>query len=786
MKRLLVLIHIAVIAAGLISQKMHASAQSINQSKNIAPAARISPLDRLFKISTMKGYLFPPKQEFVMPVIEYNDRFNSLLLLPKNESFSNVQAYNLSPDKKLLFIETTGSGIKLPVLPQISKKIVPEKITPQISVTNIIDTQSGKQIATFNDVITYKFSPDQTMLLIGQALQKTLLKTKYAETFQYNLFDTASQSVVKTLSNVQAIDFTPDNKLIVQYNNGTAEKMNIKDIKPYRTFGYFIPKIATEALSLQDKKILQKFKYDLASRTLTITPTSPWKPQKWSKISSYYISPDEHFILAKSQALFRVGDMPVQWALDKAIEMISKEKNTVEFLSMKTGEQLQEFPNVISYEFNPINQVPARLLIFNINNDTKKPYYQLIDSEGALVRDFENVASAYFDFVGNLVVMDQKGKMTLYDAIKGISLEEKEQSQKLQEQREQERLRRENSEEYMTFSQRQERQQQIEEEIAKRQQELYAGLPEKLKENLSKEQGQLGLQEERQQKIWEGLPEELKENLKKVELMEKEKQAIEEPMLSEKELTEIKNAYARSTAPVQGISLDQYIQKYKEKKIESLQQKKELQEIQKPLIEQGAQKPEVLPAGQPKQSEKAQTIQDLMTTFVKVQAEFPQGLESLEDIDKSIAINEQLKSIVANILDRLTKATENERLDLFEIYNNFDLKQKKKFSELFFASSGEKFNDKQNIYSIYSSDGRYRADRIKDIKEIGLWTAKPAGGWLYAGEVLPNKPKEFSKIIRFRFITPKLLHNLYLFFIDENYDMGVINVRTELDKLQAK
>lgn len=394
------------------------------------------------------------------PVIFYDPKPHRMsLYFVENNQLSNssiapinVSSYNFSPQKKyLIFQMTSGSmqsdtswteSLKIKALEKITGHKIGEKIDNAI-VTKIVDIQAQKEIASFDgQLITYEFSPDETTLFIARKNLNKKLSNEgahplgsiglrpYNDTMQYELFDITSQSMLKTFENVQAIDYTTDNNLIVQYDDETVKEFTLQ--KSSSLFSRFSSTGINEKIG-DVQNISKKITYYDTTKELSITLANR-KKIKETDVTAYSLSPLKNYlVLFKGQTSYAVN--------------------------MKTGKSELIAADTITYEFSP-DQKETHLVVLGAPREYftgETTIYSLVDSvsNSTSLATFTIDNTFYFKSSNKLIVVDKNGASTSYDAQTGIS-SEKEQHQKRKQLMKEIRTKKQMAEKPLTTTQPQE------------------------------------------------------------------------------------------------------------------------------------------------------------------------------------------------------------------------------------------------------------------------------------------------------------------------------------------
>jgi hypothetical protein len=369
------------------------------------------------------------------PVVFYEPKTKkmSLYFVENNQlkdtpiSPTQISSYNFSPQKKYLIFQTTTLNMVKPAISwtealkiQIYEKItgykMGEKTDSPTNITKIVNLQTLQEVGSFDgDLITYQFSPDETTMLISRRHLGKKLSNEGAlklgarpenDTTRYKLFDIASQSTLKTFENIQTIDYTAEDNLIVQYDNETTKKITIQ--RSSSIFSRFMSPISEKTVDTQN--ISQKITYYDATKELSITLAHGKKITE-ANVMAYTLSPLKNYLV------------------------IQKEQ-TLHLLNMKTGKSNLITTNVITYEFSP-DQKETRLVVLGAPREYftgENTFYSLVDSEkpSASLTTFTVDNTCYFKSPHELIVINKNGTFASYNPQTGISYEREQQQKRKQ------------------------------------------------------------------------------------------------------------------------------------------------------------------------------------------------------------------------------------------------------------------------------------------------------------------------------------------------------------------
>jgi hypothetical protein len=380
------------------------------------------------------------------------------LASPIQKKIHDVVSYKLSPRKKYLIIhQETIEGATTRIMGEFFGKL--GKRTQIL----LINPRTGELITSFDvgKLLTYAMDPSEDLLLIARPKKswnapfgKNKPSNVHASSvsgfrepsatgaiLQYEIFDLTSQQKnisIKTIENVQAIQFNKSHELLVRYDDETIEKIKfqrntsffskiINTIMP----SYFTTKwnIILSTPTETEKENLIGTMYDEKHKTLKLTIPELKETKDFKKINSYHLSPQINFIMIDSPVTGII-------ATQKKISGASEDTDTT-FIDLQHDVKNKTFSNVISYEWN---HDETRLIIFctqiGLFGADSKPTYQLFDTlSQKLLKTFENIHFAYFDKTDKvqaekLILIDEQGKIITCDPHSGISYAEIE---KLQE-----------------------------------------------------------------------------------------------------------------------------------------------------------------------------------------------------------------------------------------------------------------------------------------------------------------------------------------------------------------
>jgi hypothetical protein len=247
---------------------------------------------------------------------------------------------------------------------------------------------------------------------------------------QYELFDITSQSMLKTFENVQAIDYTTDNNLIVQYDDETVKEFTLQ--KSSSLFSRFSSTGINEKIG-DVQNISKKITYYDTTKELSITLANR-KKIKETDVTAYSLSPLKNYlVLFKGQTSYAVN--------------------------MKTGKSELIAADTITYEFSP-DQKETHLVVLGAPREYftgETTIYSLVDSvsNSTSLATFTIDNTFYFKSSNKLIVVDKNGASTSYDAQTGIS-SEKEQHQKRKQLMKEIRTKKQMAEKPLTTTQPQE------------------------------------------------------------------------------------------------------------------------------------------------------------------------------------------------------------------------------------------------------------------------------------------------------------------------------------------
>lgn len=437
----------------------------------------------------------------VPPIVEFihnadNELSNQLhIISPFERYYHGVISYKFSPSKQyiLINIKSNASGVT-----RMLGKLPGEVLSP-VYTTKLINMRSGKEIKTFEFIepaIMYEFSPNEKLLLIaglkkslGAMIGWTKPSTLHAyqsgkrapsdtgEILHYDLFDMDSQSMLKTLENIQIINFNENNELIVKYDDGFKEKMtfpNKQSLVSNVLSNVFAGSVKEKEIKDEDFPIIQTM-YDVQkNKTFYLTLPNEKLNSKEEVILcpntiSYDFSPQKQYLFIKQlpsrsipaqslESIARnIGSGTAGYLAGTSIRgllgglpgiitggafapvvgymvgnIVSDVRSISSFLTIKNGKIIAVFKNVVTYEFNPDE---TRLLILCPEEGWIKlgdiPVYQLFDTKnGTKIKTFADVQSAYFK--ENELIIRKNGEKISYAPETGdfVEKEEKEEQEK--------------------------------------------------------------------------------------------------------------------------------------------------------------------------------------------------------------------------------------------------------------------------------------------------------------------------------------------------------------------
>jgi hypothetical protein len=394
----------------------------------------------------------PIEQSIITPELIY-DVGRKLLTQqsPIANTVDNVNTYFLSPQKKYVLInKTTKASAFTGIMPNFISSLLFQR-----NITQLINTQTNEIISTFNfekDMMMYAFDPKEERLLIAglkkplgakigftkpstlhESSKKDRIALETGEILQYEVFDIASQSVIKTVENVQAIQFDEQGKLITQYDDEVIEQTTFTRGTSLlgKLMGNVIGNYYSQKITVTDETIKNnlpligtRYLYDNFSKQLIFTP-SHGKESRSIKIINdadfYYVSPQKKFISINS---------PTQGPVANVIAMVKQETIDTTFYNAESGKQMPTCTSVFTYAYNPDE---TRLIVASRETDiltAAKVKYELFDTTTIpfeLITTFNDVQSAYFDRLNKIIIIDKDGKKS---AIEDLSKEEREKRKK--------------------------------------------------------------------------------------------------------------------------------------------------------------------------------------------------------------------------------------------------------------------------------------------------------------------------------------------------------------------
>lgn len=381
----------------------------------------------------------------------YNPELKTFTLLsPTQEIIYKVIGYQFSPHKNYFIIyQETSTGIAS----RGAGEWLGEKISKRIQLL-LYNPHTGKLHASFDPGIIrmYSFDPSEELLMIAGprkpwgtlfgASKPSTIHTSPTKNFrqpsdtgdilQYQLFDLTSQTKnvpIKTIENVQAIQFNKKHELFVKYDDGIAEKIEFKRTSLFinTLINPMLPSsftnqwdITTTPLNEKEEKNLIGAMYNETGKNFIVTV--PSLKEEFKNISSYQLSPEKKFISLQSVA---------EGLLEGPKRIFSGVTNqNTTFINRETGITWNPLLNVIFYMFNADE---TRLIVFYTptgwGGTYNNPEYHLFDTASQKsIKTFENIKFAYFekstDAAEKLTVIDSKGKITAHNPITGLSYQE--------------------------------------------------------------------------------------------------------------------------------------------------------------------------------------------------------------------------------------------------------------------------------------------------------------------------------------------------------------------------
>lgn len=389
-----------------------------------------------------------PRYSNMVPITEYlidTSRLNLFMVNNNDESTLNnptkqwddVISYQLSPQKKYLFIDTSVSAST--IMAGFLGKHASEKII------KLIDLSSLQEITSFaGRCIMYECSPDETSLIIarsqrgfGEQLgfikqkkegsssvvgqQRSALAT--GEILRYELFDIVSQTVLKIFENVQLLTYENDRELIVKYDNGEVKKIEIKRDVPLSFLQKFLSFFkAQSTIEVIEKEYIgtpaYTADYDLKFNTLILT-TKNQKQEKFENVLSYSVSPKHNYLLINQTPESVLSTIK---EIGKTVSGSKTLNSETTLLNCNNGNQIKLGYNIVTYmvsgdgkwllffgsplQTNVLPDAVNKLLPFDL------PVYQIIMLGSHKIEPIEEnkkIRSAYFSATDNLVVVNAQG-----------------------------------------------------------------------------------------------------------------------------------------------------------------------------------------------------------------------------------------------------------------------------------------------------------------------------------------------------------------------------------------
>ncbi len=362
----------------------------------------------------------PDQKRMILNFVE-NDTLKTTPISPTQVSF-----YNFSPQKKYLMVQvitntaSPSQGLSEKtityLLSSLLKRPIGEKIPTITHVTKIIDLQSLTEVGSFDgDLITYEFSPDETTLIIARRHLDTTHTNEGAlplgarpqnDTTRYELFDISSKSVLKTFENVQTIDYSSEDNLVVQYDNDTLRQITVQRNRWFSS----TPNI-TETIN-NDLTVSKKITYYDATKELSIMLAHGKKITE-THVMAYILSPLKNYLV------------------------VFKEKNAMYLINTTTGKKLDNIAtNVVTYCFSPDDK-ETRLVELGAPREFftgQNIIYSLVNLEklSSSLTTFTVDNAFYFKSPHELVVVGKNGAFTSYNPQTGIAFEKEQRQNKQQ------------------------------------------------------------------------------------------------------------------------------------------------------------------------------------------------------------------------------------------------------------------------------------------------------------------------------------------------------------------
>lgn len=331
--------------------------------------------------------------------------------------FNFVDRYEWSPQKKYISAMQFSFSAKKAILQGAYNKTITWLIDPHS------DTLETAKKGSFENVKTYRFSPEETKLfiltletsklqLIGitqpsiEHAEPTGIIPKDDSIFKAKIFDLASNSIIKEFENIVDVAFNNEEEITVYFEDGAVEVHSLK-----KSFFGVSLETSTEPLP-------QKIKYIPHTEELTLVKTEPQK--KIASISEFYFSPQGKYIVAESASLSQA-----------LINTLTGNKSIflpiTQLVNVQTGEQIElskkDLINIITYEFSPDETTVLCTIRMN-NNMCEYRLFDITKQDVIMVEsELEKARSVKFKNDNELVVVDQNNNEKIV-TIDRVTLEE--------------------------------------------------------------------------------------------------------------------------------------------------------------------------------------------------------------------------------------------------------------------------------------------------------------------------------------------------------------------------
>lgn len=393
------------------------------------------------------------------PITEYleDKKILNLILTHSNDtkieknssnynSWTDILWYQLSPQKKYFLISTTTLSDKNSSASTMAR-LMGEFIGKQSAsdIIKLINTSNLKDIASFEGTyITHQWSPNETSFIIatvqkGWKEQFSLVQvskkgashqpdqsryTPSGEVLRYQLFDMASQSIIKTFENIKSITYIDDNNLLITHDNDRTYPIRIERQAPLsllqRFTSFFVNPSTIKIFEgrATEKKAFYTASYDPKNLILTVTDHQH-TIHIFKNIINYSLSQKENYMIITQ---IPQGISAGFTETEKAISGAKILNNQATFLNLKTGAKKIICRNIVTYEFSPQENillflggsVPSEYIPDAIAQEipSEKLTYQAMTINTETIYSLEDnypLKAAYFTQYEQLILVNNQG-----------------------------------------------------------------------------------------------------------------------------------------------------------------------------------------------------------------------------------------------------------------------------------------------------------------------------------------------------------------------------------------